>query len=47
MLVLAVTLKLIEKAPLKTQFRGGAQPVIIAALGAVMDTLDEAARLVP
>ena len=46
-LVLAVTLKLIEKAPLKTQFRGGAQPVIIAALGAVMDTLDEAARLVP
>jgi hypothetical protein len=41
---LAVTLTWIEKAPSGIYVRASAKPVLIAALGAVVDALDEAAR---
>lgn len=43
-MVLALTLSWLEKAPPEHQVREGAKVLIIAALGAVVDTLDEAAR---
>ena len=43
-MVLALTLTWLEKAPPGLQARGGAKALLIAALGAVVDTLDEAAR---
>jgi hypothetical protein len=43
-MVLALTLAWLEKAPPALQVRDGAKSLIIAALGAVVDTLDEAAR---
>ena len=43
-MVLTLTLTWLEKAPPGLQAREGAKSVIIAALGAVVDTLDEAAR---
>ena len=42
--VLALTLTWLEKAPPELQARDGAKSMMIAALGAVVDTLDEAAR---
>jgi hypothetical protein len=44
-LVLALTLAWMRKAPLGLRAREGAKALIIAALWAVVDTLDEAARL--
>jgi hypothetical protein len=44
MMVLALTLSWLEKAPTKLQARDGAKSRMIAALGAVVDALDEAAR---
>jgi hypothetical protein len=41
---LALTLTWLEKAPPELQARDGAKSMMIAALGAVVDTLDEAAR---
>ena len=43
-MVLALILDWLEKAPPELQARDGAKALIIAALGAVVDTLDEAAR---
>jgi hypothetical protein len=43
-LVLALTLEWLEKAPPGLRAREGAKTLLIAALGAVVDTLDEAAR---
>jgi hypothetical protein len=43
-LVLALTLTWLEKAPPELQAREGAKSLMIAVLGAVVDTLDEAAR---
>ena len=43
-MVLALTLGWLEKAPPGLQVREGAKALIIAALGAVVDTLDEAAH---
>ncbi len=43
-MVLALTLTWLEKAPPGLQARDGAKALLIAALGAVVDTLDEAAR---
>jgi hypothetical protein len=43
-MVLALTLTWLEKAPPGLQARAGAKALLIAALGAVVDTLDEAAR---
>jgi hypothetical protein len=43
-MVLTLALALLKKAPPGLQARGGAKTGIIAALGAVVDTLDEAAR---
>jgi hypothetical protein len=43
-MVLALTLMWLEKAPPGLRARDGAKALIIAALGAVVDTLDEAAR---
>jgi hypothetical protein len=42
--ILALTLTWVEKAPPELQVRDGAKSLIIAALGAVVDSLDEAAR---
>ena len=44
-LVLALTLAWMRKALPELQAREGAKALIIAALSAVVDTLDEAARL--
>ncbi|MCX6923278.1 MAG: hypothetical protein NT154_08730, partial [Verrucomicrobia bacterium] len=46
-LVLAVTSAWLEKASSKVRSRDGAKSLIIAALGAVVDALDEAARSNP
>jgi hypothetical protein len=43
-MILALTLEWLEKAPPELQARGEAQSLLIAALAAVVDTLDEAAR---
>jgi hypothetical protein len=43
-IVLVLTLGWLQKAPPELQARDGAKSLIIAALGAVVDTLDEAAR---
>jgi hypothetical protein len=43
-MILALTLSWLEKAPPELRARDGAKALIIAALGAVVDTLDEAAR---
>jgi hypothetical protein len=43
-LVLALTLEWLENAPPGLKARDGAKSLMIAALGAVVDTLDEAAR---
>jgi hypothetical protein len=42
--LLALTLSWMEKAPPELRVREGAKAMVIAALGAVVDTLDEAAR---
>ena len=42
--VLALTLTWLEKAPPELRARDEAKSLMIAALGAVVDTLDEAAR---
>jgi hypothetical protein len=43
-MVLALTLSWLEKAPPELRARDGAKSLMIAALGAVVDALDEAAR---
>ena len=43
-LLLALTLSWLEKAPPELRARDGAKALMIAILGAVVDTLDEAAR---
>ena len=43
-LILALTLSWLEKAPPELRARDGAKALMIAILGAVVDTLDEAAR---
>ncbi|MEI8043432.1 MAG: hypothetical protein WCL11_18630 [Verrucomicrobiota bacterium] len=43
-IVMALTLSWLEKAPPELRGRGRAKGLMIAALGAVVDTLDEAAR---
>jgi hypothetical protein len=43
--VLALTLTWLEKVPPALRARDEAKSLMIAALGAVVDTLDEAARL--
>jgi hypothetical protein len=43
-LILALTLRWLEEAPPELRAREGAKEVLIAALGAVVDTLDAAAR---
>jgi hypothetical protein len=43
-MMLALTLAWLEKAPPEIRAREGAKALIIAALGAVVDTLDEAVR---
>jgi hypothetical protein len=43
-MMLALTLAWLEKAPPGLQARDGTKALIIAAVGAVVDTLDEAAR---
>jgi len=43
-MVLVLTLSWLEKAPKELRVRDGAKALIIATLGAVVDTLDEAAR---
>ena len=45
-MVLALTLSWLEKAPRELRARDGAKALIIAALGAVVDALDEAARAI-
>ena len=43
-MILALTVAWLEQAPSELHVRDGAKSLIIAALGAVVDTLDEAAR---
>ncbi len=43
-MVLALTMGWLEQAPPELRARDGAKALMIAALGAVVETLDEAAR---